>query len=102
STLEEKMPGLPPVSPEIMGTLKTLAQIAEYLVGNSKPETENRKPSTENQKGYEQKQSETIPRRESESGSCSKQAGRVMLYNRRFQGGSGWVELNAGHPDADR
>ncbi|MDM8550773.1 SDR family oxidoreductase [Desulfobacterales bacterium HSG2] len=50
STLEEKMPGLPPVSPEIMGTLKTLAQIAEYLVGNSKPETENRKPETENRK----------------------------------------------------
>ena len=31
STLEEKMPGLPPVSPEIMGTLKTLGQIIEYL-----------------------------------------------------------------------
>jgi len=33
STLEEKMPGLPPVSPEIMGTLKTLGQIIEYLSG---------------------------------------------------------------------
>jgi len=31
STLEEKMPDLPPVSPEIIGTLKTLGQIAEYL-----------------------------------------------------------------------
>ncbi|MDM8524923.1 SDR family NAD(P)-dependent oxidoreductase [Desulfococcaceae bacterium HSG8] len=35
STLEEKMPGLPPVSPEIMGTLRTLGQIAEYLAGSS-------------------------------------------------------------------
>jgi NAD(P)-dependent dehydrogenase (short-subunit alcohol dehydrogenase family)/acyl carrier protein len=31
STLEEKMPDLPTVSPEIMGSLKTLGQIAAYL-----------------------------------------------------------------------
>jgi acyl carrier protein len=31
SAVEEKMPDLPPVSPEIMGTLKTLGQIADYL-----------------------------------------------------------------------
>jgi len=31
STLEEKIPGLPPVPPELMGTLKTLAQIVDYL-----------------------------------------------------------------------
>jgi len=31
STLEEKVPGLPPVSPEIMGSLKTLGQIIAYL-----------------------------------------------------------------------
>ncbi|MGB5750163.1 MAG: SDR family NAD(P)-dependent oxidoreductase, partial [Desulfobacterales bacterium] len=31
STLEEKMPDLPTVSPEIMGSLKTLGQIIEYL-----------------------------------------------------------------------
>jgi NAD(P)-dependent dehydrogenase (short-subunit alcohol dehydrogenase family)/acyl carrier protein len=31
STLEEKMPALPSVSPEIMGSLKTLGQIVEYL-----------------------------------------------------------------------
>ena len=41
STLEERMPGLPTISPEIMGTLKTLGQIAEYLVGNLKLETGN-------------------------------------------------------------
>ena len=35
STIEEKMPGLPPVSPEVMGRLKTLGQIAEYLSGNA-------------------------------------------------------------------
>ncbi len=43
STIEERMPGLPPVSPEIMGTLKTLGQIAEYLAGNSEVETGNSK-----------------------------------------------------------
>ena len=31
STLEEKLPGLPPVEPEIMGTLKTLNRIIDYL-----------------------------------------------------------------------
>ena len=31
STLEEKMPHLPAVSPELVGTLKTLRQICEYL-----------------------------------------------------------------------
>ncbi|RLC33436.1 MAG: hypothetical protein DRH32_01120, partial [Deltaproteobacteria bacterium] len=31
SALEEKIPALPPVSPEIMGTLKTLGQIAEHI-----------------------------------------------------------------------
>jgi acyl transferase domain-containing protein/NAD(P)-dependent dehydrogenase (short-subunit alcohol dehydrogenase family) len=37
SMVEEKMPNLPPVSPEIMGTLKTLGQVADYLTagGNS-------------------------------------------------------------------
>ncbi|UCD79370.1 MAG: SDR family NAD(P)-dependent oxidoreductase [Desulfobacterales bacterium] len=32
SALEEKMPDLPAVSPEVMGTLKTLRQICDYLV----------------------------------------------------------------------
>jgi len=36
STLEEKNPDLPSVSPEIMGSLKTLGQVAEYLSGASK------------------------------------------------------------------
>ena len=35
STLEEKMPDLPTVSPEIMGSLKTLGQIAEFLSTSS-------------------------------------------------------------------
>jgi acyl transferase domain-containing protein/NAD(P)-dependent dehydrogenase (short-subunit alcohol dehydrogenase family) len=41
SALEEKMPDLPTVSPDVMGTLKTLGQIVEYLAGTStlqKPE----------------------------------------------------------------
>jgi acyl transferase domain-containing protein/NAD(P)-dependent dehydrogenase (short-subunit alcohol dehydrogenase family) len=33
STLEEKLPSLPAISPEIMGTLKTLAQIVDALGG---------------------------------------------------------------------
>jgi acyl transferase domain-containing protein/NAD(P)-dependent dehydrogenase (short-subunit alcohol dehydrogenase family) len=33
STVEEQMPGLPAISPEIMGSLKTLGQIVEYLAG---------------------------------------------------------------------
>ena len=35
SLLEEKMPGLPSVSPEDMGSIKTLGQIAEYLKSSS-------------------------------------------------------------------
>jgi len=35
SALEEKMPDLPAVSPEIMGTLKTLGQIAEHISPDS-------------------------------------------------------------------
>ena len=35
STLEEKMPQLPTVSPEIMGSLKTLGQIVEYLADST-------------------------------------------------------------------
>jgi len=36
STLEERMPGLPSVSPEVMGTLRTLGQIRDYLAGKEK------------------------------------------------------------------
>ena len=34
SAIEEKMPELPAVSPDVMGTLKTLGQIVEYLAGS--------------------------------------------------------------------
>jgi len=37
STLEEKMPGLPSVGPEMMGSLKTLGQIADYLAADARP-----------------------------------------------------------------
>jgi NAD(P)-dependent dehydrogenase (short-subunit alcohol dehydrogenase family) len=33
STIEEQIPNLPAISPEIMGSLKTLGQILEYLAG---------------------------------------------------------------------
>ncbi len=42
SALEEQMPDLPTVSPEIMGSLKTLGQIADYFVGpNGGPKIKN-------------------------------------------------------------
>jgi acyl transferase domain-containing protein/NAD(P)-dependent dehydrogenase (short-subunit alcohol dehydrogenase family) len=37
STLEEKLPSLPAISPDIMGSLKTLAQIVDALGGTSEP-----------------------------------------------------------------
>ncbi|MDI6687837.1 MAG: SDR family NAD(P)-dependent oxidoreductase, partial [Desulfobacterales bacterium] len=42
STIEEKMPDLPSVSPEIMGKLKTLGQIAEHLCGTEKTDEHKR------------------------------------------------------------
>ncbi|MDJ0817288.1 MAG: SDR family NAD(P)-dependent oxidoreductase [Desulfobacterales bacterium] len=44
STLEEEMPGLPAVSPEVMGTLKTLGQIADYFT-NTRTENETSESS---------------------------------------------------------
>jgi len=35
STLEDRVPGLPEMTPELMGSLKTLGQIADYLTGNA-------------------------------------------------------------------
>ncbi len=46
SALEEKMPDLPAVSPEIMGTLKTLGQIAEYLGNSPNPEAPREQSGT--------------------------------------------------------
>jgi acyl transferase domain-containing protein/acyl carrier protein len=40
---EEKMPGLPPVSPEIMGTLRTLDQILDHLLAAAGPGTPGRR-----------------------------------------------------------
>ena len=41
STLEEKIPGLPPVPPELMGSLKTLDQIVAYLSAAPKSESDS-------------------------------------------------------------
>ncbi len=35
STLEDRLPGLPQVTPEVMGSLKTLGQISDYLTSGS-------------------------------------------------------------------
>ncbi|GBC60729.1 type I polyketide synthase [Desulfonema ishimotonii] len=46
SAFEEKMPGLPTVSPEVMGSLRTLGQIVEYLTGTGiRRETETAPPA---------------------------------------------------------
>jgi len=45
--LEEKMPDLPSISPDVVGTLKTLGQIAEYMV-NSLAVDESIKPEVQN------------------------------------------------------
>jgi len=48
STLEEKIPDLPSISPDVVSTLKTLGQIAEYMVNSLavdasiKPEVQNK------------------------------------------------------------
>jgi len=43
STLEETLGGLPPISPEIMGTMKTLGQIIEFLAGTVNIDTSQQK-----------------------------------------------------------
>ncbi|TES89484.1 MAG: SDR family NAD(P)-dependent oxidoreductase, partial [Desulfobacteraceae bacterium] len=43
STLEEKVPNLPTVSPEIMGSMKTLGQIVQYLSGTSQTDEPHKK-----------------------------------------------------------
>ncbi|RZB32518.1 MAG: hypothetical protein SRB2_04305 [Desulfobacteraceae bacterium Eth-SRB2] len=54
STLEEQIPNLPAISPEIMGSLKTLGQIVEYLSETPDsevppdPETKDAESSTNN------------------------------------------------------
>ncbi len=48
STLEEKLPVLPSISPDVVGTLKTLGQIAEYMV-NSPAAEELIKPEAQNE-----------------------------------------------------
>jgi acyl transferase domain-containing protein/NAD(P)-dependent dehydrogenase (short-subunit alcohol dehydrogenase family) len=55
SALEEKMPHLPQVTPDMMGTLKTLEQICDYLAGDQNPkipmfgETDSTPPVDETQ-----------------------------------------------------
>jgi acyl transferase domain-containing protein len=66
STLEEKMPDLPTVSPEIMGSLKTLGQIVEYLAESRSlgihPETIDVAPKKIPEPGLQPGDVATIPR----------------------------------------
>ncbi|MBW2662737.1 MAG: SDR family NAD(P)-dependent oxidoreductase, partial [Deltaproteobacteria bacterium] len=54
SAIEEKMPDLPSVSPEIMGSLKTLGQIVEYLTESDKEENRSRPKEKKTQKSAPQ------------------------------------------------
>jgi len=47
STLEENMPDLPSISPDVIGTLKTLGQIAEYLKNEAKEAVSSNNLSSE-------------------------------------------------------
>jgi len=72
STVEEKMPDLPTVSPEIMGGLKTLGQIVEYLAESRSPgvhlETTDEPPikipeiKADNEPGIPDEEAAPIPR----------------------------------------
>jgi len=64
STLEEKMPDLPTISPEIMGSLKTLGQIAEYLTGSDNKIVENapQEPASQTNQKIQGKMLEVVSR----------------------------------------
>ena len=68
STVEEQIPNLPPISPEIMGSLKTLGQIVEYLCATpdsedaSASETKDLESSTINPQELEAHMLETVSR----------------------------------------
>ncbi len=58
STLEERMPGLPSVTPDMLGTLKTLGQIVEFLAdsGGVPPAKTSAVPKAEPEKSSKQVQ----------------------------------------------
>ncbi len=54
SAMEEALPGLPTVSPEVMGSLKTLGMIIEYLSSDSsQPEKTDIPPQDKTEKGLQ-------------------------------------------------
>ncbi len=68
STFEEQIPNLPAISPEIMGSLRTLGQIVEYLSATpdsevpSVPETKDAESSTNTHQEIENRMLETVSR----------------------------------------
>ncbi len=69
STLEEKLPGLPLIGPDMMGSLKTLGQIVSYLAGAPAPDSakssrepagNTKAPSTETEQKIRQALVETV------------------------------------------
>ena len=64
SAMEERMPHLPQVTPDMVGTLKTLGQICAYLfsAGDDEPAIENGASSPVQSVSAHREPSETIPR----------------------------------------
>ena len=79
SAMEEKMPHLPQVTPDMVGTLKTLGQICEFLAGSNQPApspvTEEKPTPTD---AAPQPVSTTIPRQIVDVRSMPKAPGRPL------------------------
>ena len=79
SAMEEKMPHLPQVTPDMVGTLKTLGQICDFLAGSNQPApspvTEDKPTPTD---AAPQPLSTTIPRQIVDVRSMPKAPGRTL------------------------
>ena len=79
SAMEEKMPHLPQVTPDMVGTLKTLGQICDFLAGSNQPApspvTEDKPTPTD---ATPQPVSTTIPRQIVDVRSIPKAPGRTL------------------------
>ena len=79
SAMEERMPHLPQVTPDMVGTLKTLGQISAYLsAGNDKPVVDTCTSSPIQSAATNQEPSETIPRQIMDVVESPKKPGRAL------------------------
>ncbi len=79
SAMEERMPHLPQVTPDMVGTLKTLGQICAYLsAGDDEPDTGTHPRAPIQSVSAQLEPSETIPRRIIEVVASPKKPGRAL------------------------